>query len=82
MLRQGEALPAEGKILVASPDFETYRGRDWWDDRLFVSGIIRYMDDNGVFRRTAFYRVATRDLNRFVKPDFDATTAADHEYED
>jgi len=79
-IQQGEALLAEGQVTNFDPNWGF--GEGWWDGRLFVIGVIRYMDDNGVTRLTAFYRKATQDKNRFVKPDFEPTTAADHEYED
>jgi hypothetical protein len=81
-LRQGEALLARGEITNFDAAWGFNGIGEWWVNRLFVIGMIRYMDNNGVLRRTRFYRVATRDLNRFVYPEFEAATAADHEYED
>jgi hypothetical protein len=82
-VNQGEALPAVGEIANFDPAWG-YRNTDrgWWNDRLFVIGMIRYMDDNGVLRRTVFYRVATLDRNRFEFMPFTEAEKADHEYED
>jgi hypothetical protein len=82
-LAQGEALPAEGKVLRFQPEWGLDPQSNWFPDRLWISGVIRYMDDNGVLRRTGFFRVATHDLNRFTKPPgMEPTTSGDHEYED
>lgn len=81
-VRQGEAWPATGEMTVFDPGWGFNGIGAWWAARLYVIGTIRYSDGNGVLRRTRFYRVATTDLNRFIKPNFDPTTAADHEYED
>lgn len=81
-LRQGEALPASGEITTFDPAWGFNGLGAWWENRLFIIGMIRYMDNNGVLRRTRFYRVATQDPNRFVFPQFETATALDHEYED
>lgn len=80
-VQQGEALLASGQILRFEPTWGFDAGA-WWTNRLYVIGVIRYMDDNGVTRRTAFYRRATDDLNRFVIAPIGADALADHEYED
>lgn len=80
-LRQGEAMPAIGEVMVADPQWAR-ENIAWWSSHFFIIGMIRYMDDNGVLRRTAFYRQGTSDFNRFIFPEFDTSTSLDHEYED
>ncbi len=46
-----------------------------------IHGHVSYTDRNGIGRRTAFYRFATSNLNRFRLPD-DADIERDYEYED
>lgn len=80
-VRRGEALIATEEIIMFDPNWGFDAGA-WWRNRLYVIGIIRYTDDNGVTRRTGFYRVATEDPNRFVIAPLERTTLQDHEYED
>lgn len=82
-LAQGEALEASDSILNFDPAWG-YRQEDgaWWANTLFVIGRIQYFDGNGVLRRTAFYRCATVDPNRFEFMSFTEAEKADHEYED
>ena len=84
-IAQGEALSARKITPViferewtSEPDVGGY----WGCDRITISGVITYMDDNGTIRRTGFYRICTDNVNRFRLPDFDAATLADHEYQD
>ena len=58
-----------------------YPGR--WDaeGNIHITGVVTYTDDADTIRRTGFYRVSTKDTNRFVRfdsPDINA----DYEYED
>ncbi len=54
----------------------------WAEGVVIVSGTISYFDDNGTLRRTGFYRICTKDVNRFRTLDADSPARADHEYED
>jgi hypothetical protein len=81
-LRQGEALIAEGEIVAFNPDWGFNAASSWWNDNLCVIGMIRYIDGNGVIRRTAFYRIASHDLNRFEFMPFSEAQKSDLEYED
>lgn len=82
-VQQGEALIASGEIGIYDPawGYDLPMWNNWWNGRLFVIGKIRYLDDNGVMRRTAFYQVATNSLNRF-KIGVGVDAQFDHEYED
>ena len=82
-IQQGESVLAQ--IEIANFDASLYWADcvpGWWADHLFVIGVIKYADENGVARRTAFYRVATENLNRFEVAKLSDGALADHEYED
>jgi len=55
---------------------------DWAEQRVRISGTIKYLDDNGTTRRTGFYRICTDDVNRFRMLDADSPARPDLEYED
>jgi hypothetical protein len=70
---------ATEEIIVFDPNWGFDAQMPWWETRLFSIGMVRYTDDNGVMRRTAFYRRATDDPNRFeFVPWFTDAQKADH----
>jgi hypothetical protein len=81
-LAAGDAIIAWIDGLVFEEEWRLVPKDDWADGRIVVIGRIIYADDNGVKRRTAFYRTCSSDVNRFRIPDFDKTTLGDYEYED
>lgn len=79
---------APGQPRLVKKTTGTICSKDWkvkddWagDGRVRVHGTIIYADDNGIGRRTGFYRYSTRDVNRFRRPG-DHDIEHDYEYED